>query len=372
MADEPSGERTEQATDKRMREVRQKGQLSRSQDLTAWVGVGAAAVMIPQVISSASNALADQMFTITALAANPEPSAAVQAMEDAFASLPGILGLLFIVVMVAVLAAAVMQGGVHFKKFKPKFEQFDLLKGLKNVVGTQALWNGAKALLKTAVVGLVLFVVIEGLAATLLRASGALPISELLATAGQGLVQLVQFAVVAGMVLAVADVFVVSKRNRKRTRMTKKEVKDEHKSTDGDPLVKSARRQRQLAMARNRMMSAVATADVVLVNPTHVAVALRYEPGKSAPRVVARGANRVAMRIRAEAEAKRVPLVKDIPLARALHGSCELGAEIPVELYNQVAAVLAFVMALKKRGGSAGTHQILPAGSTIPANLAPA
>ena len=369
MADEPSGERTEQATDKRMREVRQKGQLSRSQDLTAWVGVGAAVVMFPGVIARASNALVDQLFTVTALVANPEVPAAVQAMENAFASLAGILGLLFMAVVVAVMAAAALQGGVRFKKFKPKFEQFDLLKGMKNVVGTQALWNGAKALLKTSVVGLVLYVVVQGLTTSLLGA-GALPISQLLATAGGGLVQLIQYAVAAGMLLAIADVFVVSRRNRKRTRMTKKEVKDEHKSTDGDPLVKSARRQRQLAMARNRMMSAVATADVVLVNPTHFAVALRYEPGKSAPRVVAKGADRVALRIRAEAETKKVPVVKDVPLARALHGSCELGAEIPVELYNQVAAVLAFVMALKKRGSAAGTHQILPAGSIIPPTMA--
>lgn len=368
MADEPSGERTEQATDKRMREVRQKGQLSRSQDLTAWVGVGAAAFMFPHVISKAADALAEQMFTVTAVVANPDVAAAVQTMEEGFSSLTGILGLLFAAVVVAVLAAAALQGGVRFKKFKPKFEQFNLVKGMKNVVGTQALWNGAKALLKTAVVGLVLFIVVEGMTATLLGA-GALPISELLGTASHGLVQLIQFAVAAGMLLAIADVFVVAKRNRKRTRMTKKEVKDEHKSTEGDPFVKSARRQRQLAMARSRMMGAVATADVVLVNPTHVAVALRYEPGKSAPRVVAKGADRVAQRIRAEAEAKKVPLVKDIPLARALHGSCELGAEIPVELYGQVAAVLAFVMALKKRGSSSGTHQILPAGSLIPDGL---
>lgn len=352
-----------------MREVRQKGQLTRSQDMTAWVGVGAAVVMLPGVIGRAANALADQMFTVTAVVAQPQVPTAVQAMEDAFASLAGILGLLFITVVVAVLAAAALQGGIRFKRFKTKFEQFNLIKGLKNVVGTQALWNGAKALLKTAVVGLVLYVVVQGLTTTLLGA-GALPISQLLATAGQGLVQLIQYAVAAGMLLAIADVFVIARRNRKRTRMTKKEVKDEHKSTDGDPLVKSARRQRQLAMARNRMMSAVATADVVLVNPAHFAVALRYEPGKSAPRVVAKGADRVALRIRTEAETKKVPVVKDIPLTRALHSSCELGAEIPVELYNQVAAVLAFVMALKKRGSAAGTHQILPAGSTIPPAMA--
>jgi flagellar biosynthesis protein FlhB len=368
---EPSEERTEQATERRMKEVREKGQLSRSQDLTAWVGVGVAALMLPGVISRGSNDLADQMFTVTSMIEHPDADTAVRALESGFASLGSILGVMLAAVVVGVLAAAVLQGGIHFKKFKPKFEQFDLLKGLKNVVGTQALWNGVKALLKTAVVGLVLFVVIEGIAPKLLQ-SGGLPITELLSTAGKGIVQLTQFAVAAGLLLAVADVFVIARRNRKRTRMTKKEIKDENKSTDGNPLVKSARRQRQLAMARNRMMSSVATADVVVVNPIHVAVALRYEPGKSAPRVVAKGADRIATRIRAEAEAKNVPMVRDIPLARALHGSCELGAEIPVELYNQVAAVLAFVMALKKRGSAAGTHLILPGGSAIPPGLLPA
>ncbi|MGO4384494.1 EscU/YscU/HrcU family type III secretion system export apparatus switch protein [Specibacter sp. RAF43] len=360
-----TGERTERATEKRMKEVREKGQLSRSQDLTAWVGVGAAVIMLPGVIRRGSDALADQMFTAASMAAHPDPLVALRALEKALGALAEILGPMFLAVVASVAAAAAIQGGIRFKKFEGKFEQFNLLKGLKNVVGTQALWNGAKALLKTAVVGLVLYVVVQGMVPILLQAGG-LQISELLAAAGRGVIELVQFAVAAGMLLALADVFVVSRRNRKKTRMTKKEVRDENKNSDGDPMIKAARRQRQLSMARSRMMSAVATADVVLINPVHVAVALRYEPGKSAPRVVAKGADRVAARIRAEAEAKKVPMVRDIPLARALHGACDLGAEIPVELYSQVAAVLAFVIALKKRGAAAGTHQILPAGSTIP------
>ncbi len=360
-----TGEKTEQATEKRMKEVREKGQLSRSQDLTAWVGVGAAVIMVPGVISRGSNALADQLYTAADMAAHPDPLAALRALETAFATLAGILGPMLLVVVAAVSAAAAVQGGIRFKKFKPKFEQFNPLPGLKKVFGAEALWNGVKALLKTAVVGLVLYVVVQGMVPVLLQAGG-LQISELLGAAGSGVVQLVQYAVAAGMLLALADVFVVSRRNRKKTRMSKKEIKDENKSSDGDPMIKSARRQRQLAMARNRMMSAVATADVVLINPVHVAVALRYEPGKSAPRVVAKGADRLAARIRAEADAKNVPMVKDIPLARALHGACELGSEIPVELYNQVAAVLAFVMALKKRGSATGLHQILPGGSAIP------
>ena len=136
--------------------------------------------------------------------------------------------------------------------------------------------------------------------------------------------------------------------------MSKQEVKDENKSTEGDPLIKSQRRSRQLAMSRNRMIAAISGADVVLLNPTHIAVAIKYEPGKSAPRVVAKGAGTIAARIREEAEAKGVPMVRDIPLARALHAACELGQEIPVELYNAVARVLAFVMQLKARGRSRG------------------
>ena len=201
-----------------------------------------------------------------------------------------------------------------------------------------------------------------------LMTAGGMSISALIAEAGGGVATLLQFAVAAGLALAGADILMVMRRNRKRTRMTKKEVKDENKNTDGDPLIKSQRRSRQLAMSRNRMMAAVADADVVLLNPTHVAVALKYEPGKSAPRVTAKGAGTIAARIREEAETKGVPMVRDIPLARALHSACELGQEIPVELYNAVARVLAFVMALKNRGAAAGVHTMAPdPASTVPA-----
>ena len=264
------------------------------------------------------------------------------------------------------LLTAALQGGIHFKKFKGKFEQFNLVTGMKRIFGMQAIWNGVKALLKTAVVGFVLYSVVQSLMPVLMTAGG-FSITALLAEAGGGVATLLQFAVAAGLALAAADIFVVMRRNRKRTRMTKKEVKDENKNTDGDPLIKSQRRSRQLAMSRNRMMAAVGDADVVLLNPTHVAVALKYEPGKSAPRVVAKGAGTIAARIREEAEKKGVPMVRDVPLARALHGACELNQEIPVELYNAVARVLAFVMTLKNRGSTAGVHAMAPdPGAPVP------
>lgn len=350
-------EKTEQATEKRMREVRSKGQLSRSQDLTAWVSVGAAAVMIPFTVERAGNAATDQLFSIRGIAASPDPAGALQALQDGLGSLADVLGPMLVTVFVAVLAASVAQGGVHFKKFRAEFEHFNPLNGLKRVFGGQAVWGGVKALLKTAVVALVLYTVIQGLVPVLL-AAGGLPVAGVIAAASGGVASLVQFAVAAGVVLAAADLFVVMRRNRKKTRMSKKEVKDENKSTDGDPLVKSQRRARQMSMSRNRMIAAIGDADVVIVNPTHVAVALKYEPGKSAPRVVAKGAGHIAARIRQEAENHQVPMVQDIPLARSLHGACEVGQEIPVDFYRAVAGVLAFVMALKSRGSAAGIHRM--------------
>ncbi|WP_312182586.1 EscU/YscU/HrcU family type III secretion system export apparatus switch protein [Arthrobacter sp.] len=369
MADQDSGERSEAATPKRMKEVREKGQLSRSDDLTAWIGVGAAAVMMPLTISRGSEKGAETLMGVDSIAADPSPLAALRLFQDSLGGLTYVMGPLLSVVVAAVLATAALQGGIHFKKFKGKYEQFNLVSGVKRVFGMQAIWNGVKALLKTTVVGLVLYAVIQNLMPVLMTAGG-MSITALLAEAGGGVATLLQFAVAAGLALAAADIMVVMRRNRKKTRMTKKEVKDENKNTDGDPLIKSQRRSRQLAMSRNRMMAAVGDADVVLLNPTHVAVALKYEPGKSAPRVVAKGAGNIAARIREEAETKGVPMVRDIPLARALHSACEIGQEIPVELYNAVAKVLAFVMALKNRGAAAGVHTMAPdAGATAPTTV---
>ena len=351
------GEKTEQATEKRMKEVRSKGQLSKSQDLTAWVGVGTAAVMIPATVSSGATAASAQFAAVTGAAMNPDPTKVMEALGAGLASMGTVILPMLIVVAVAVLAAAAVQGGIHFTKFAGKFEQFNLLSGVKRTFGAEAAWQGFKALLKTVVVGLVLMSVIQGLMPILMTAGG-LPASALIKAAGDGTGSLVQSAVAAGLILAAADVVVVIRRNRKRTRMTKKEVRDENRSSEGDPLIKSQRRSRQLAISRNRMIAAVATSDVVLVNPTHFAVAITYEPGKSAPRVVAKGAGVIALRIREQAEADRVPIVKDIPLARALHSACDLGEEIPVELYNAVARVLAFVLALRTRGSGQGVHQM--------------
>jgi flagellar biosynthetic protein FlhB len=372
-------ERTEQATEKRMKEARSKGRLGKSMDVTAWIGVGAAAVMLPLTIDLGSKAGVEQVFSIKTIIENPDPAAALEMLGEGLASILATIGPLLVVTAIAVIAGAAVQGGIHFKKFEGKYEQFNVVQGIGRVFGFRALWEGAKTILKSGVVAIGLYLVVQGLMPVLLMA-GSLPLASLLAVAASGATGLLQAAVGAGLVLAGLDLLVVMRRNRKQTRMTKREVRDENKNSDGDPLIKSQRRSRQLAMSRNRMIGAIAGSDVVLVNPTHIAIAIKYEPGRSAPRVVAKGAGNIALRIREKAEEERVPIVKDVPLARALHSSCQLGDEIPVELYNSVARVLAFVMALKARGSAHGFHtMIAPAAaapstpqSTPPAMPAPA
>ncbi|MBO3084919.1 EscU/YscU/HrcU family type III secretion system export apparatus switch protein [Cellulomonas fengjieae] len=361
-----SGERSQKATAQRMKDVHGKGKLGRSQDLSAWLGLGAAAFSLPMVIERAQGAALDQLAGVRDVAQHPTTAGAVQVLDDALGSVLTTLAPLFIAVVLVTVAVAVAQGGIHRRKFKLHVEHFSPVNAAKRLAGPQAWWQGVQTLLKTAAVALVLVVGLQALVPTLVS-SGQLPLSHLLSVAGDGTTSLLRAGIAAGILLAVADVFVVMRRNRKQTRMTLQEVKEENKRTEGDPMLKGAIRSKQLAMSRNRMMSEVATADVVLVNPTHVAVALRYEPGSGAPKVVAKGAGAVAARIRAEATERRVPMVEDVPLARALHAACELGQEVPAHLFTAVARVLAFVMALRRRGAGTGQHRV-PGGSTLPAD----
>lgn len=350
-------ERTEQATPKRMKEVRAKGQLANSKDLVSWIAVAAGVVMIPATIDPVRDASAAALIRIGDVIAHPEPAAAVTALGTGLGGIIPALTPMFVVVVIAIVASTAVQGGIHLKRFTPHVEQFNPVTGIKRVFGMQAVWEGVKAVLKTAVVGGVLFAVIQGMM-PLLMVAGGLPVSTLVAETAGGVGSLVQSAIVAGLALAAADLFVVMRRNRKSSRMTKKEVSDETKNSEGDPMIRAMRRSRQLAMGRNRMIAAVTGADVVLLNPTHVAVALKYEAGKSAPRVIAKGVDAVAAKIREKATEADIPMVQDVALARALHAACDVGQEIPAELYSAVARVLAFVMSLKARGAARGTHQL--------------
>lgn len=359
-----AGEKTEKATAQRMKEVHRDGKLSRSQDLTAWVGLAAAAVMLPSTASRAADAARDQLAAVREAIAAPDAGTVVDLLGDGLWSVVGTLGPLLAVVAGVIIAVAVAQGGVHVKKFKPNVKQFNPVSGVKRLFGANAWWEGAKTLLKTAVVGLVLYTAVQALVPQLMG-TGRIPLEHMLGVAGAGVKQLIIWGIGAGVLLAAIDLLVVMRRNRKQTRMSKQEIKEESKRTEGDPHVKGHIRSKQMAMSRNRMMAAVADADVVIVNPTHVAVALKYVAGTGAPRLVAKGAGAVAAKIREQATEHRVPMVEDIPLARSLHAACAVDQEIPAYLFTAVARVLAFVMQLKRRGAAMGKHT-MPGGSVAP------
>lgn len=370
MSNESSEERTEQATPQRMKEVRKEGSLQKSQDLSAWAGIGASVILLPLTFTRASEQVMNHMAGISMTIENPTPQGAAELFMQALKAPLTVLLPTLLVVFVVAIVASVAVGGFHpsLHRIKPKFKQFNLLKGLKNMFSTMALWNGAKALLKTIVIGVALYTVVQQMVPVLMGANG-LSLGAVIESAKYGINRLLWTSVAAGIVLAALDVFMVMKRNRKKTRMTKKEVRDENKNTEGDPHIRGQRRSRQLAMSRNRMIAHVAEADVVLVNPTHVAVALKYTAGTGAPRLVAKGSGLIAFKIREKAVEHSVPLVADVPLARALYGACELDQEIPEVLFTAVAQVLAFVMLLRKRGSSFSQVHVMSAPTDVPAHM---
>jgi flagellar biosynthetic protein FlhB len=356
---ETTGERTEDATDKRMKEVREKGKLQRSQDVGAWVCVGAAAVCLPAVFTSGFAAARDQQSMVAVIAAHPTANAANLAMQNAAASILPTIGVLLVTVTVSVLVASIAQGGLHFKKLAPKFEQFDPVKGVKNMFGGQAMWNGAKSLLKTAAIGGVLLSLFSGLMDRLIG-KPLLPVDVLFLESAGAISAVFQWAVVVGLVLAVVDVMVIATKNKKQTMMTLQEVKDENKSTEGDPLIKSRRRALQMSASRNRMIADTAKADVVIVNPTHIALAMKYDETVGVPQLLAKGSDEVAARMREIAAENNIPLVESRDLAWGLWEDCEVGEFVPNDLFNPIAQVFAFVRNLKSSAYRDGRILQLP------------
>ena len=353
-----SGEKTEKPTAQRKKQARQEGTVARTPDLGAWAGLLAASVVLPMTMRSAMARAHSLLEKLPAVIARPDPADALHLLrEAAFGAATAVAPLCLTIMLVGVVAAAA-QGGLRpaTKLLVPKFSRLNPLSGLKKVLGPHGWWEGAKALLKTAALGAVLYSVFRNLIQTLTM-SGALSLGTTVATVTDGAVTILRYAAAAGLCLAALDYAMARRRVGRQLRMSKQEVKDEYRKTEGDPHVKGQIRARQYAAARNRMMADLAKADAVVVNPTHVAVALRYDPAKGAPRVVAKGSGTIAAKIREKATEHRIPMVQDVPLARALYAGVELGREIPSEFYGAVARVLAFIMGLKARGSAAGLHR---------------
>jgi flagellar biosynthetic protein FlhB len=350
-----SEEKTEAPTAKKKKDSRKEGQVPRTPDFGSWTTLLAFALLLDLAAGRELASLQELMARALRTVAEPTPARALDLLGAGLFHAMVVLVVLGSVVMVIGVLAALSQGGFYLatKAVKPKWSKLNPVSGAKRVLGPQAAWEGVKVLAKAAVVALICF---HAVRAVMPLIGGLVPIEATLGIAHQRIGSLLRTVALAGLVLAVADYAFQRKRVGKQVRMTKHEVKQEHKNAEGDPLLKGQIRSRQLAAARSRMMADVPRADVVLVNPTHVAVALRYDPDAGAPTVVAKGAGAVAAKIRERATGAEVPLVHDVPLARALYGACQVGQEIPVELFAAVAQVLAFVIGRRAEGRRGGAH----------------
>src|SRR4029453_17063948 len=356
--DGPGGEKTEKPTPQRLKKARKEGQIPRTQELGTWLGVAAASALLPMLVGNAFEAGQKLFVQVGAVASHPENEKGQVLLGQALMAflttmLPTAVGL-----MVVGTAASAAQGGVTFatKSMKPTLKKLNPFPGIKRMFGTQGIWESVKALIKTAALGTVVIITSDR-AQQRVSSAGSLPLSAVAATFADSAIMMFRVVAVTGLIIAVADYVVVRMKTMKQLKMSKYEITQENKQAEGDPHMKAHRRGVQMETSRNRMMSGVADADVLLVNPTHVAVALKYDPAKGAPRVVAKGSGEVAAKLRELATAARVPLVQDIPLARALHASCDLGQEVPAQLFTAVARVLAFVMHLGARGVKGGFHR---------------
>lgn len=355
-----SGEKTEKATPRHLKKVREDGGLQKSQDLTGWISLAAGAALLPTLMDAAGRNGREQIATLRDLVNQPSVGEIVGFLGR---SLQGVvwtlLPFMLAIMLVAILVNIIQGKGVFpsAKHLKPKLQNLNLVKGVKKIAGVQALWNGLKALLKTIAVGFVLYLIISGVM-EIMGAAGHMSGQDIVNYGTDKMWLLIWASIIAGIIVSILDALFIFKKNQKQTKMSKQEVKEEYKQEEGDPQIKSQRRSRAMQMSRNRMMSDASDADVVVVNPTHYAVALKYEPGQGAPRVVAKGVDHLASRIREVALDNRVPMVEDVALARTLYTTADVGVEIPEELYTAVAQVLAFCLLLKRRGARGGVHKM--------------
>lgn len=345
-------DRTESPSDKRLREAREKGDLPRSRDLSTAVVVLSGVTTLIASREQMSVHAANIMHV--GLRYGREDLFAPNGISRAFmtAALEGLklLGPVFSVTMVAAIAAPALMGGLNFsgQALVPKFDRLDPIKGFSRLVSMNGLVELGKSLLKLILIGgaLVWFLLH---ATREMYTAGTGPVNNGIAQAFGifGHASLV-FACALGAI-ALVDAPWQKFSFTKKMKMTKQEVKDEHKENEGSPELKSKIRQMQHQMARKRMMEDVPTADVIVTNPTHFAVALKYDEEKmGAPRVVAKGVDVIAQQIRDVAGGAKVPVVEAPPLARALYHTTEIGREIPSALYIAVAQILAYVFRLKQ------------------------
>lgn len=356
MAERDGQERTEQATDKRLRDARSRGEVARSRELTTMLllmGTGAMMLMTGERMGRGLTGTMKEMFTLStreALSTMSLPEVFMGALGDALMSVLPLIAAAFALALIA--PAAIGGWAWSGEALGVKWERLDPLKGFGRMFSSNSLVELGKALLKLVLFTVVLLALLWNWAAEIVGLEHA--------DARAGLIESLHlisrsFLVLAAVtiVIAMVDVPWQLYSHARRLRMTKQEIRDEHKETEGSPEVKGKIRRMQLEVAARRMMEEVPKADVIVTNPTHYAVALRYDAKRNAaPLVVAKGADEVAQQIIRIGAHHKVMTFSAPPLARAIFHSTKIGSEVPAGLYVAVARVLAYVFQLRAKPGS--------------------
>lgn len=352
MADESLQEKTLEPTAKKRREAADEGQVPRSQEVTTAFLLLAGAAALGNSGGTMATAIVDlfgnSVASLTVLPVGPQ-AAADHLNAVGWTMLVGLAPILLTLSGTALAVSAVQARGVlSAKPIEPKWSRLDPLKKAKEIWGIQAVVEFLKSLLKLLVVSVAVYLALRAVILQISTLGEATPFA-LLALTQRFAVRILLFSGIAYLALAAADYAYQLWRHEKQLKMTREEVKREIKDSDGDEVIKVRRRTMARQLARRRMLISVSDADVVITNPTHVAVALKYEPAKAhAPTVLAMGERKVAEKIKELAKQHGVPTIENQPLARALLSTGKVGQAIPLELFVAVAEILAFVY--KTRG----------------------
>ena len=351
MADEDDGgERTEDPTQKRLDDALERGDVAKSQEVNTWFMIAGATL----VISNFSGSIGDIQTPLRNLIANSwmirvDGPGLLTLMQNLEFVLFAALGLPILMLVIAAIAGNMLQHRLVWsaESLTPKFSKISPMEGAKRIFGKQALANFAKGLFKLIALGSVMTAILwpeRHRLESMLRFDPAALLGVIIS-----LTLHLMGAVVAMLaVVAIADYFFQYRQWYERQKMSLREMKDEFKQSEGDPHIKGRIRQLRQQRMKKRMMAAVPKASVIITNPTHYSVALSYERGMPAPICVAKGVDLIALKIREVAGKHDIPIVENVPLARALYANVEIDEEIPVEHYHAVAEIIGYVMGLRR------------------------
>jgi flagellar biosynthesis protein FlhB len=353
MAETPEADdRTEEPTQRKLEEALEKGDVAKSQEINTFFVLGAFALVLLFASGPAARGLAMDLraFLMNAHLVPADGAGMTAAARDGLLAMLAALAAPLILLAAAGVAGPALQNRPVWsgQPLKPQLSRISPKSGAKRIFGREALAQFVKGLAKIGTVGSVAGLILWSERGRL-DSFARLDPAALLPAVLWLVLKLLAGVLAVHALVAVGDAIYQRLTWLKRQRMTRRELKEEYKNTEGSPEIKAKLRQIRQSRVKKRMMAAVPTATVVVTNPTHFAVALRYEAGMAAPVCVAKGVDGLALRIRAVAAESGVPVIENPPLARVLHASVEVEAEIPVEHYKAVAEVIGYVLRLRRR-----------------------